>query len=648
MAGTRRTRSTVSPEDDADSPPPAKTKTPPAKRARRSTTEDVKPRIKPDPEDEDDGEMGDTRFRVRSSASVAREETFPPEMEKVPLAKMYDALRELSAVKQEEDVKPNKDGCVVYWSRNKDLRLDDNTALSYASAVAQDMHLPLVVLHIFSLGDYKSHDRSPRRIDFQLRQLAYLQKELANLDIPLFTITHKGNRKEVPALVCDKLAEWGATGLYANIEYEVDELRRDTEILERTKKARESGKGWKGQVELMRDFCIVAPGQVLTKQGKPYSVYSPYQRSWLAEINSHLSDYLHKQNGPVIANASSVRDHAVVGPMFAHEVPTSLAGFELEGGDDEAARMRKLWPVGEGVVDGIMRRFLRTKMQPAKFFEAPLESEGNEVDDPKKKSKIGEYCEGRNRVDWDGTSHVSPYLAAGLISPRECIRQAFKLAGGKELPGGRDTGIGMWVQEIAWRDFYQAVLVAWPRVCMSRPYNLKYDGTVDWAEDEGGEKLKAWKEGRTGFPIVDAAMRSLKEQGYMHNRCRMIVASFLSKDLLIDWREGEKFFMQSLIDGDLGSNNGGWQWSASTGCDPQPYFRIFNPASQSEKVDPDGEYIRHWVPELRKLKGKTIHDPAAKLSKKQILDMGYVMPIVDHAKARTTAIDKYKEAAARA
>ena len=225
------------------------------------------------------------------------------------------------------------------------------------------------------------------------------------------------------------------------------------------------------------------------QQGKPYSVYSPYQRSWLAEINSHLGDYMHKQNGPVIANASSVRDHALVGPMFAHEVPTSLAGFELEGGDDEAARMRKLWPVGDGVVDGIMRRFLRTKMQPAKFFEAPLESEGNEVDDPKKKSKIGEYCEGRNRVDWDGTSHIrcvaasspslvvvvndpnltlgpslslfllarSPYLAAGLISPRECIRQAFKLAGGKELPGGRDTGIGMWVQEIAWRDFYQAV-----------------------------------------------------------------------------------------------------------------------------------------------------------------------------------------------
>lgn len=294
MPGTRRTRATASPvaDGDVDSSPPASTnKAPPAKRARRSTSQDVKPKIKPDPEDEDDdqGEMGDTRFRVRSSASVAaREATFPPEMVQTPLAKLYDTLRDLSTVKVEEDAKPNKDGVVVYWSRcgpfpltlhnlscadllysNKDLRLDDNTALSYASAVAQDMHLPLVVLHIFSIGDYKSHDRSPRRIDFQLRQLAYLKEQLAALDIPLYTLTHSGNRKDVPRVVCDLLEEWGATGLYANLEYEVDELRRDTEILERTKRARETGEGWKGQVELFKDFCIVAPGEILTKVRAP-------------------------------------------------------------------------------------------------------------------------------------------------------------------------------------------------------------------------------------------------------------------------------------------------------------------------------------------------------------------------------------------
>lgn len=309
------------------------------------------------------------------------------------------------------------------------------------------------------------------------------------------------------------------------------------------------------------------------QQGKPYSVYSPYQRSWLAEINSHLGDYMHKQNGPVIANASSVRDHALVGPMFAHEVPTSLAGFELEGGDDEAARMRKLWPVGDGVVDGIMRRFLRTKMQPAKFFEAPLESEGNEVDDPKKKSKIGEYCEGRNRVDWDGTSHIrcvaasSPSLVVVVTDPNLTLGPSLSLSSSSPAVPTSPPGSSRRASASGRRSSSQAarsspagatpasacgsrrsrgatftrpcvplsrslsptelrwgaddldvlarpqVLVAWPRVCMNRPYNLKYDGTLEWAEDEGGEKLKAWKEGKTGFPIVDAAMRSLKEQG---------------------------------------------------------------------------------------------------------------------------------------
>lgn len=145
------------------------------------------------------------------------------------------------------------------------MRLDDNTALSYASAIAQDLKLPLLYLHLFSIGDYKSHDRSPRRIDFQLRQLAYLRKRLHDLDIPLLTITQESRRKDVPRVLCEKLEEWGAAGLYANIEYEVDELRRDTEILERTREAREKGEGWRGKVEFFKDFCIISPGELTTK-----------------------------------------------------------------------------------------------------------------------------------------------------------------------------------------------------------------------------------------------------------------------------------------------------------------------------------------------------------------------------------------------
>lgn len=172
--------------------------------------------------------------------------------------------------------------------RNKDLRLEDNTALSYASAVAQEHSLPLIALHIFSLGDYKAHDRSPRRIDFQLRQLAYLRAELDKLDIPLFTFTQSSERKAIPRSLCEKLAEWKAFGVYANIEYEVDELRRDIEVLERTRDAREKkGVGWKGQVEFFKDFCIVAPGELLTKVRSTCASCDAVERS-IADLRVRL------------------------------------------------------------------------------------------------------------------------------------------------------------------------------------------------------------------------------------------------------------------------------------------------------------------------------------------------------------------------
>ncbi|GAA5869175.1 hypothetical protein JCM1840_004316 [Sporobolomyces johnsonii] len=602
-----------------------------SKRGRKAASSPVE-KIKPDPEDEDIEHLDENGMEQHEYG------TLPHEMDSTPLAKLYEAMRELAEAKL-EDEKPSHDGLVVYWMRNHDLRLTDNTALSHASALAHSLNLPLLVLHVFSPGDYQSHDRSPRRIDFQLRQLAYLRDKLHKLDIPLFTFSHD-KRKEIPAVLCGKLEEWGAVGVYANVEYEVDELRRDTEILRRTKEGRKSGQGFRGKAEFFKDVCVVAPGELLTNQGKPYAVFSPWQRKWADVVNSNLLDYIGENNGPVIANDKSARSHAVLEPMFSHELPTSISGFELD--KDESELMKKLWPVGEGIVDQVMHRFLKTKLREQVFFEPPLHPGAEEVDDPKKESKIGEYTTGRNRVDLDGTSHISPYLAAGLISARQCLRQVYELSGSRELPAGRDTGPGMWVQEVGWRDFYQHVLAAWPRVCMNKPFNLKYEH-IAWEEDNDDKLFEAWKAGQTGYPIVDAAMRSLKTQSYMHNRCRMIVAMFLTKDLLLDWRKGERWFMQNLIDGDLASNSGGWQWSASTGVDPQPYFRVFNPISQSEKVDPSGDYIRHWVPELRSLKGKAIHDPSSRLSPAEIKKLGYVPAIVDHAKARVKAIETYKK-----
>ncbi|GAA5903276.1 uncharacterized protein JCM6883_002747 [Sporobolomyces salmoneus] len=606
----------------------SESKSPTPKRSRTSAS----PVKKEEPDSDFEGDLATLKKPLDHGDEI---HILPDLMHETPLAKLYEAMKDLSETKGKE-TKPSKAGIVVYWMRNKDLRIKDNTALSHASAFAQSNNLPLVVLHIFSPGDYKAHDRSPRRIDFQLRQLKYLQEEFGKHDIPLFTFSHD-KRKEIPSVVCKKLEEWGAAGMFANLEYEVDELRRDTEILKSVKEARKSGKGFGGRVDFLRDLCVVAPGDVVTKQGKPYAVFSPFFRNWAEKVNSDLLTHIGENNDDVKANDKSARSHSVLREFFSHSIPTSIKGFELTKEDQET--MEKLWPVGEAV-DSVLKRFLETKIREQTFFEPPLYEGAEDAKDPKKDSKIGKYTTGRNRVDWDGTSHLSPYLAAGFISRRQCLREVYKLNGSKALPTERDSGTGMWVQEVAgWGDFYVHVLCAWPRVCMTQPFNLKYTD-IQWTDDPDDKLFTAWKEGKTGFPIVDAGMRALNAQGYMHNRCRMIVAMFLSKDLLLDWRRGEKYFMEKLIDGDFAPNNGGWQWSASTGCDPQPYFRVFNPTSQSEKSDPSGEYIRHWVPELRSLKGKSIHAPSAAEIKKT----GYVQPIVDHSKARVKAIEAFKNA----
>ena len=233
----------------------------------------------------------------------------------------------------------------------------------------------------------------------------------------------------------------------------------------------------------------------------------------------------------------------------------------------------------------------------------------------------------------DGTSRLSPQLRLGTISPRQCIARALEQA--QDDRRSKD-GIAKWIDELVWRDFYHAILAEHPHV-VRRAFKPEYD-RVRWNDDP--KAFAAWCEGRTGFPIVDAGMRQLARTGWMHNRVRMIVASFLVKDLLLDWRLGERFFMQRLVDGDLASNNGGWQWAASTGTDAQPYFRIFNPTSQGERFDPQGEYVHRFVPELEGLGPKQVHKPAAKGAPPP----GYPEPIVEHAGRRIEAIRRFEAA----
>ena len=234
-----------------------------------------------------------------------------------------------------------------------------------------------------------------------------------------------------------------------------------------------------------------------------------------------------------------------------------------------------------------------------------------------------------------GTSQLSPYLAAGVISIRQCLHAALGYNQG-ELDSGA-SGATTWINELLWREFYKHILVGYPRVSMHRAFRPETEA-LPWRR--APYELEAWQQGRTGFPIIDAAMRQLRETGWMHNRLRMITAMFLSKNLLIDWREGERWFMRHLIDGDLAANNGGWQWSASTGTDSVPYFRLFNPTSQSQRFDPDGQFLRRWLPELQHLSSRDIHSPATHHNLFGVIE--YPTPIVDLGKSRARALDAFR------
>ncbi|KAH9943504.1 DNA photolyase, FAD-binding/Cryptochrome [Epithele typhae] len=523
--------------------------------------------------------------------------------------------------------KASKGECVVYWMRMEDLRIRDNRALSQASQQAQLEGVPLIALFVFSPQDYVAHDRSPRRIDFTLRNLKIIRAELAKLDIPLCTVTHSP-RKEIPAFLHDLFRKWKATRVFANMEYEVDELRRDLALLQ------VANKEGKIACEFVHDKCVVAPGDVKTKDGRGYTVYSPFLRVWKPILDQAQDNHISEAEAPS-SNDKSVRSHPTFSKLFDVEVPDSIEGFALDPEDKE--KMSKYWHAGEEAAHQMLHQFLKSASHASKLGAVnPLEGEAKEVKDPGKQSRLGKYKDDRDRLDADSTSRMSPYLAAGVISARACIRDALKICGTKKVDASRDTGVGRWIQEIAWRDFYTHVLALFPRVSMGRPFQEKY-ANVQWETNE--DHLQAWKEGRTGVPIVDASMRQAREMGWMHNRGRMIAAMYLTKDLMIDWRLGEKFFMETLIDGDLASNNGGWQWSASTGVDPAPYFRIFNPYTQSQKTDPRGLYIRAFVPELAKLSGADIHNPSSGVADK----LGYPRPLVDHHEARQRALRRYKD-----
>lgn len=468
---------------------------------------------------------------------------------------------------------------VICWLR-RDLRLRDNLALGEAIMSGH----PVILLFIFDPAILQSERISPARVKFMLDALAALRIEL-----------HKHQRDILirhgrPLDVLNELIETTkAARLYYNHDYTPFARTRDDAICQQLSIP----------VERFHDRLLAEPGAILKDDGNPYTVYSPFKKQWYKRIKpERATDY------DVSADTLLRFEDIEAGTL-----PTlSKLGLDEtidvpEASEDESFRL--------------LRVFLESDVHD--YADKRDQLGNNPGDDPKTR-----------------TSFLSPYIRFGLLSLREIYwsaREAYDMAEDTE----QRKSVTKFVDEIIWHEFYTHILWHFPQV-KTENFQTKYD-TVAWRQDAAA--LQAWKDGRTGYPVVDAAMRQLKTTGWMHNRARMITASFLTKHLLIDWREGEKYFMQHLLDGDLAANNGGWQWTAGTGTDAQPYFRIFNPILQSKKFDPEGAFIRCWIPELRDVPDEFIHEPWNMSTPPE----DYPAPIVDHAAARDRALEVFEAAA---
>ncbi|KAF1930403.1 uncharacterized protein M421DRAFT_99739 [Didymella exigua CBS 183.55] len=558
-----------------------------------------------------DGELTFDHSRPEERSGIVDRRYYPAEMRNErcaqyngneiprPIELLSKAIGETTAARTA--IRGMKQGdAVLHWFK-RDLRIRDNTGLSRASALAKEMKKGVIGVWIMSPQDWEAHLVSPAKCDFELRSVEILRKELAELDIPLH-IEVIEKRRNVPKRLIEMAKAWNAKNVFCNIEYEPDELRREEKLV---KLMLEEDINFDPQ----HDDCVVPPGTLKTGGGKQYAVYTPWYRNFVNYL--HLHPHVLDERPMPSQNPSGFRKKYE--SLFDAKVPEAPESKRLS--DEDKERLHHLYPAGEAAALERLGRFL--------------------------KEKVGKYKDTRNFPSKNSTARLSLHHAAGTLAARTSVRLAKDVNTTKKLDGGVQ-GIQSWISEVAWRDFYRHVLCHWPYVCMHKPFKFEYTN-VAWEYSD--PNLEAWKTGRTGYPIVDAAMRCMNITAYMHNRLRMVTASFLAKHLLLDWRLGEQHFMLKFIDGDFSANNGGWGFASSTGVDPQPYFRVFNPWLQSEKFDEDGEFIKLWVPELKDIQGKEIHNPYAKPGTKAAAiaaKNGYPKPIVEHKFARERCLVRYK------
>ena len=436
----------------------------------------------------------------------------------------------------------------------------------------------LQAVFIYSPKKWDAHNESHLKIKFQLKNLEILKKELENLNINL-KILYSDNIEDEPKVITQEALRVKANNVFINSEYGVNEKKRDEELKKLLEKENVALKKY--------DSSIINPNKLVTGSGTFFKVFTPYSKCFRNELNQ---DYLNlfpapKKQQNMLSDSDSIPE------------------YQLK---DE------------------LKKSALTAYAPGE--KAAIKSLENFID-----NKITNYKIERDFPSKDSTSKLSIYLSSGIISAKTCV--ANLLAKSEDLPG---SGEYSWFNEIIWREFYKYIIFHYPRVSMRKSFNEKYD-TLQWRDSK--EDFEAWTKGNTGFPIIDAAMKQLLSTGWMHNRLRMIVAMFLSKNLLIDWKKGEEFFMQNLIDGDHASNVGGWQWSASTGVDAAPYFRIFNPITQSEKFDKKGIFLKKYLPNLDNLSDKEIHNPSIESREK----LHYPSPITDLSFSRKRAIEVFSK-----
>lgn len=465
----------------------------------------------------------------------------------------------------------------LVWFR-RDLRDFDHAALYHALKSSSQVYCAF----IFDTAILdKLYDKTDRRVEFIWESIRELKNSLVAQGGDLI-VRHGLAQDEIVRIAQDLQVE----AVFSNRDYEAAAITRDAAVAAVLAQQHIDFLQFKDQVLFEQD-------EVLTQQGKPYGVFTPYKNAHLKKLNNFY-----------------LRAYPVANYIAHLAKPT-------------ASKIPTLEQMG----------FKRTNLSQMKL---PTGMRGGQQLFEDFTERVRHYQEARNFPAVKGPSYLSVHLRFGTVSIRHLARAAREMGG---------SGAETWLNELIWRDFYFQILHHHPQLANGQAYKAEFEN-LPFPNDE--RLFKAWCEGNTGYPLVDAAMRQLNQTGYMHNRLRMVAASFLVKDLLIDWRWGERNFAEKLIDFDFSANNGGWQWAASTGCDAQPWFRIFNPVTQSEKFDGAGKFIRKYIPELQACNDKEIHAPwLIPPLRQQVLNIEigkhYPLPVVDHATQRALALALYKQ-----